>query len=1401
MKQKQKTRRGLSWLLAVVVMVTTVFAGGMPVLAEGTTADTNMLSGISFSDPSEVGDPVKLISEVDPETKECTVGVIEEAYELGICAVLKEEAAGATIEAQYQNTFKDSVTTTMTSGEVLVLDTLLEYGEIKGGEVQITVTLGDKVETYTVHVVRLTPLMELQVSDGNISYLTGFAEDKTEYEITVPGGTESVEVSLMAMYWGDIDDNVYTVNGKPAVLEEGASYPKCQVPLTEEKTTIVAKAEKQGTVGKAYTLNIIKDIKKVDLTVTTNPADATVTITDGEGAAVQETDGVYSLEAGKDYNYKIEREGFVTQTGTINLTESETKNFTLESEEAPLLLKGVEGYQTQNVEFDVTTKEATLVYDTSTAVKLRVKLHEGTTDKDMKVVYTYTDSTGKDVKVESTAKNQYESMAGAIRADGEPNDITITATKGGVTEVYTVHIKQLTILTGLQLNYENGDTLKFDPAFNKSTTEYRTKVLSDVDAVNITFKNPDTGNSKVMVNGTEVTGTTYKMNLVDGENKAVIKVKKGGAEQTSYTVIVDRVQIVELSVQVNPKDALFTIYDGENKRLWPENGKYSLFPGDDYSYAVTKLGYVGQSGILNISKSETKEFKLEKAAEITLPELDADYPGFRSGRDNMSIVDAKTPITSDSIEVKWERQTGEYVKPTSGTTPIIVDNKVYTLSGNKLYVLDKETGEILKTSETVTPTTFGLMPPTYAEGMLFVPLGNGTIQCFNAETLESLWVYEDPAGGRSESAIRYDDGYIYVGFFTTKKSGFVCISVTDEDPSQQTERKAATWRDENLGSFYWDGCWTNENYVILCTNNGVLHCIDKRTGEIMQRVDLGGQVRCDVSYYNGRVYVSSQNGNLYSYNLTKDGKLDEENLIEPLKLGSQSTSTPAIYNNRLYVGINAGTMFGVEGNALLVVDIDPTTGALTPVYAVPTDGYCQTSGLIVTGYEKEDGYVYVYFLANSAHGQLYMIKDKAGLKEADPASGLFYTPTHEQYCIASAVADSDGNLYLKNDSAWQFVLKRSDVYLKEVNIDGGNGIIDGGKPFDGSINSHTIQVDPGTESFKLDLTANEGTEVMINGVPGAMQDIKLVDGRAEVEVQLKKGTTVRTFTFHVVTGPVLKDLRVDSSPNEGMASTVVYTLDPAFDAMTTEYTVGIEADKDNAYIWPTRMSSKDKMTMTAISGISGKNEGDEIKGSTNYKGNTYFNVRFADNSTIGKVKLTVSSEDGTQSKDYNFTVYSGNALPIITTDDGAISERTDSSAKLNLTANKAGELYYLVQAADAEAPDSAKLMAEGTKADAVEGKNTIELTGLQRSAQKLYMILKDASGNESAVRTLDIASAIITGDMNNDGKLTNADVSMLLDKVTASENVDLGTGDVNGDGKITNADVSMLLDKVTAGNN
>ena len=102
------------------------------------------------------------------------------------------------------------------------------------------------------------------------------------------------------------------------------------------------------------------------------------------------------------------------------------------------------------------------------------------------------------------------------------------------------------------------------------------------------------------------------------------------------------------------------------------------------------------------------------------------------------------------------------------------------------------------------------------------------------------------------------------------------------------------------------------------------------------------------------------------------------------------------------------------------------------------------------------------------------------MTEADPESGLFYNPSHEQYCIASAVADSDGTIYLKNDSAWQFALKRAESYLTDVEVTGGNAVIDGGNDFAGSVADHTVNVDLNTSKVTMNLTANAGTEVRIN---------------------------------------------------------------------------------------------------------------------------------------------------------------------------------------------------------------------------------------------------------------------------------------------------------------------------------
>ena len=79
--------------------------------------------------------------------------------------------------------------------------------------------------------------------------------------------------------------------------------------------------------------------------------------------------------------------------------------------------------------------------------------------------------------------------------------------------------------------------------------------------------------------------------------------------------------------------------------------------------------------------------------------------------------------------------------------PILVDGKLIVMSGNKLLKLSLEDGSILQSVDMVKVIDWGYTPATYADGMIFAPLTDGTVQAFDAETLESLWVYSDPLKG------------------------------------------------------------------------------------------------------------------------------------------------------------------------------------------------------------------------------------------------------------------------------------------------------------------------------------------------------------------------------------------------------------------------------------------------------------------------------------------------------------------------------------------------------------------------------------------------------------------------------------------------------------------------------
>ena len=1136
-------------------------------------------------------------------------------------------------------------------------------------------------------------------------------------------------------------------------------------------------------------------------TTVSDAAIATQQTVSAEDAETQQIDSDENTKAQGGQNADLYTSD-VASTETDTTAVSETHDFL-----SGVLVSGISG------EKAFENGEVTIPADTSaTYLSMKPVLNsEASKDPSMKYTFKYIDLDGKEFTKEDTARNVYVRFDQAfLGVSGKGNDLSLTVTKGDVTETYVIHVVRSAKLSGLSMTDHNGNAVSISPSFSSKKTAYTAQVLDNVSNVTIKaidpveLQNPE--ESEILFNGTASADGTYKLDVADGENVVTIKPNNGAASADEYTLTITKAASATLDVNVEPANAQVCLYTDKGERIYQDNGKYYLAPNTEYTWTASCEGYVGKTDKITLTEASTLDITLDKAAEgEKLPQLKAEYPGFRADSNNQSVINAKTPITKESIEVKWERQMGTSVSPSSGSTPVIVDNKVYTQSGGKLYMLDKETGEVLKSSDCFMNAGFNLIPVTYADGMIFVPLGGG-IQCFNASTLESLWCYKGRTGA-CNSPIRYENGRIYVGF---QMGDFVCLTATDEDPSDQTEMKTALWTNYSTAGYWWAGAWTNDNYVFSVDAGGALMVMDKNTGVTVQRIQTkADKVRSDVSYYNGRIYFSTQSGYLYSYNLAADGKVDLDNLIEPLYFGGASTCTPAIYNNRLYIGISGGSAFGEDGASILVADINPENGAMSKAYLVPTKtdfGYCQTSGLIINGYEDETGYVYVYFLVNSAKGSLYMVKDKPGMTEADPESGLLYTPSHEQYCIASAVADSDGTIYLKNDSAWQMALKRSNAYLKNIEMIGGNAVLDGGKNFAGSVAEHWFNVDQGTEKVTLNLTANEGTEVRINGVQGAKQDITLTGDNTNVEVTLVNGEDTRVYNFAIYRGPTLSNMYVYTSPNNGMGKN--YVMDPEFNPVKTDYLAGYSSTKEimSGYVWFVKNNSTDTIKATAVSGIDDYNggtlpEGTELNIRTNYKGETFVEVEFAEYgagvATTAAIKLTVTSADGTQSRDYLITLYTNDALPTLTLGENAVVERTDNAAKVAVTANKAGTLYYLAQEADKAAPDAETIVKEGKVVDVVAGENTLELTGLTKAGYNVYMLLKQEDGKASRIRSVSLKGLWTLGDVNKDDVVDLTDVAVLLDKITENESVSLSTGDINGDGVVDMTDVSVLLDTLT----
>ena len=244
----------------------------------------------------------------------------------------------------------------------------------------------------------------------------------------------------------------------------------------------------------------------------------------------------------------------------------------------------------------------------------------------------------------------------------------------------------------------------------------------------------------------------------------------------------------------------------------------------------------------------------------------------------------------------------------------------------------------------VTSSSFAINSPTYADGMIFVALSGGRIQAFDAESLESLWVYTDPLGGQPNCPIAYCGGYIYTGFWNseTKQANFVGINVTDEDPTQTQETKLAAWTYAHNG-FYWAGAYACENFVLVTTDDGEsgyttgygsVLSLDPKTGVLLDQLKATnvGDLRSSVCYdpATDAYYFTSKGGDLYQVRTNEDGtfvkgslnRLHLDNGSSDDNTPPMSTSTPVVHNGRAYIGVSGVGPFGADSaHSMTVVDI------------------------------------------------------------------------------------------------------------------------------------------------------------------------------------------------------------------------------------------------------------------------------------------------------------------------------------------------------------------------------------------------------------------------------------------------------------------------------------------------
>lgn len=161
--------------------------------------------------------------------------------------------------------------------------------------------------------------------------------------------------------------------------------------------------------------------------------------------------------------------------------------------------------------------------------------------------------------------------------------------------------------------------------------------------------------------------------------------------------------------------------------------------------------------------------------------------------------------------------------------------------------------------------------------------------------------------------------------------------------------------------------------------------------------------------------------------------------------------------------------------------------------------------------------------------------------------------------------------------------------------------------------------------------------------------------------------------------------------------------------------------------------------------------------------------------------------DGSYSGSYevHLVTSGGCTAPTVTADPASITRAPGATATFSVAATGGTPMTYEWRRNGTPVVNDARISGATTSTLTITGVNCIDDGSYECSA------LNSCGGDPSAAATLTVSGCACAGDVNGDGSVGLADLSILLTNFGGAGGA--GQGDINGDGQVTLADLSALL--------